>query len=215
MNSAEWVTEGHEAKRFASLLVHFGGEPEVPGEEEEANGEAEAEGLSLSEAVWDALVVEALELGLPDFSDKANSKRRAELLTRLVKTKRKRASDPSGSAKKAASELDLATVSEAVDMLGQLQASDGTRYDAQFKEIQSRFTAQEKKKNATKEEFQSGQMRIGMSTLAWQNEILRGQYNTLKPLLKLALESGDQGLVKAIHERMEMLVVANKKPNGT
>ena len=23
MNSAEWVTEGHEAKRFASLLVHF------------------------------------------------------------------------------------------------------------------------------------------------------------------------------------------------
>ena len=214
MNPAVWVTEGHEAKRFASLLVHFGGEPEVPGEEEEADGEAEAEGLSLSEADWDALVIEAMDLGVADFSDKANSKRRAALLTRQVKMKRKRASDPSGSAKKAASESDLATVSESVDMLGQLQASDGTRFDAQFKEIQARM-AEREKKDATKEEFQSGQMRLGMSTLQWQNDILRGQYNTLEPLLKLALESGDQKLVKAMYEKIDLLVVANKKTNGT
>jgi hypothetical protein len=34
-------------------------------------------------------------------------------------------------------------------------------------------------------------------------------------MLKLAIESVDQPLVKAIQEKIDMLVVANKKPNGT
>jgi hypothetical protein len=173
MDSSGWVKEGSEAKRFASLLVHFGGELEVPAEEEEAAGEDEAEGLSLSKAAYDALVIEAMDLKAADFSGKANSKMRAALLTRLVDAKRKRSPEVFGSAKKAASESDLAAVSESVDMLQQMHARDATRFEAQLQKVKDDF-AMQAKKSATKEEYTNGQMRIGMSTLAWQDDILRG-----------------------------------------
>ena len=214
MDSSEWVKEGSEAKRFASLLVHFGGELEVPAEEEEVASEDEAEGLSLSQAAYDALVIEALDLKAADFSGKANNKTRAALLTRLVNAKRKRSPESSGSAKKAASESDLAAVSESVDMLQQMQAGDATRFEAQLQKVKDDFALQAKKSD-TKEEYANGQMRIGMSTLAWQDDILRGQFNALEPLLKLAIESGELSLVKAIQEKIDVLVVANKKPDGT
>ena len=126
--TSEWVSEGHEGRRFGRLLLHFAAliGPHEDGDRvpEDAAAKAPAPapapagaaakavtGLVLSQEDYDALVLEGMGLGV-DFSERVNSKERAAMLDRLVKAKRKASASPAGegSAKKPASEDDLAAL---------------------------------------------------------------------------------------------------------
>ena len=236
--TSEWVSEGHEGRRFGRLLLHFAaliGGPHEDGDRvpEDAAAKAPvpapagaaakaATGLVLSQEDYDALVLEGMGLGV-DFSERVNSKERAAMLDRLVKAKRKASASPAGegSAKKPASEADLAALSSTVETLMQAQAADSgnaNKYAEQFQRMQEQLTAKDKGR-AVLEKFSAGQLKMAMSAHQWKDEVLAGQYNALEPLFRAALESGaktgDETMVKAISETMDTLVVANKLPDGT
>ena len=237
---SEWETEGHDGRRFGRLLLHFaalrdGAREDGDRAAEDTAAEAPAPapapagpaakpgaGLLLTQEEYDALVLEGMALGV-DFSERSNTEERAAVLYRLVKAKRKASASPAGegSAKKPASEADLAALSSTVETLMQAQAADSgnaNKYAEQFQRMQEQLTAKDKGR-AVLEKFSAGQLKMAMSAHQWKDEVLAGQYNALEPLFRAALESGaktgDETMVKAISETMDTLVVANKLPDGT
>jgi hypothetical protein len=92
--------------------------------------------------------------------------------------------------------------------------SNEGRYAQMVADLATRLEAQEKARGV-QDAHQAGQVRMAVATQDWKSPILRGQYDGLVPLMQVALESGDEKVVAKIQEHMDILMVANRVPNGT
>ena len=223
----DWVRAGVNAKRFATLMTHLGGLATPPpagggSERRDPPGPGpgptreESGGLVLEEADWDELVTEGLALGITGFVDKPNEPRLAALLLRQVERKRKKGpagADREGEGRpgKMAKEADLAALADAVEL--QAESSEG-RYAKMAADLTAQIEAQAKASRA-QTAHHAGQVQMAVATQDWKSSDLRAQYDGLVPLMKVALEEGNETLVAKIQEHMDILMIANKVPNGT
>jgi hypothetical protein len=171
-------------------------------------------GMVLDQAGWDELVAEGLSLGITGFADQANGPRLAAILHRQVLRKRKApaGADREGEGRpgKMAKEADLAALADAVELHAK---SNKGRYAQMVADLATRLEAQEKARGV-QDAHQAGQVRMAVATQDWKSPILRGQYDGLVPLMQVALEAGDEKVVAKIQEHMDILMVANRVPNG-
>ena len=224
--TGDWVPKGVNAKRFAALLVHLVGlvaPTTEEGSSERRDAPAPGPGLTreerggmvLDEADWDELVTEGLALGITGFADQENGPRIAALLHRQVVKKRKKAPagddrEDAGRLGKTAKESDLAALADAVELQAQTNQS---RYDKLLAEVKDQMDGQAKTYRA-KDAHHAGQLRMAVATHDWVSPTLRGQYDGLVPLMQVALAEGNETVCEKIQEHMDILVIANRVPNG-